>query len=316
MNEYKLISPRDYIGDILIEFGKENKKIAVIDSDLSSSVTTNKFAEVFPERFFEMGIAEQNSMGVTTGLALEGMIPFYVNFSIFSTGTVWTQLRQACYMKANVKVIGTHPGIDNGPDGASHHALEDIALSRVLPGIKVLIPSDTFELKVAIREAVSMDGPVYIRVARDIVPLYNNENVDFKIGKAQMIFDDGNDIAVIFEGTASKQAFEGYKMLKEKGYKCKLINIRSIKPIDRQMISNIGKAVKGIITVENHGIFGGLGSAVAEVLVQESNAAIVRNVAVNDTFTESGKTSEVKEKYGLCKDKICEKAMEIFEELK
>ena len=312
MNNYELVSPRDHIGDMLIEFGNDDNRIVVIDSDLCTSVTTNKFAEKFPDRFFEMGIAEQNSMGVTTGLALEGMIPFYVNFSIFAVGTVWTQLRQACYTKANVKIIGTHPGMDNGPDGASHHALEDIALSRVLPNLTVLVPSDTIELKEALKQALKIQGPVYIRVARDIVPLYNNENVNFKLGEAQMVFDDGDDIAVIFEGTAAKQAFEGYELLTEKKYKCKLINIRSIKPIDKNMIKKISKEVKGIITVENHGIYGGLGSAVAEVLAEEKHNSVLKYVAVNDTFTESGKTSEVKEKYGLNKEKILEKALEIL----
>ena len=313
MNNYELVSPRDHIGDILIEFGNIDKRIVVIDSDLCTSVTTNKFGDKFPERFFEMGIAEQNSMGVTTGLALEGMIPFYVNFSIFAVGTVWTQLRQACYTRANVKIMGTHPGMDNGPDGASHHALEDIALSRVLPNLTVLIPSDTFELKEAVKKALEIKGPVYIRVARDIVPLYNKENVNFEIGKAQMIFDEGDDIAVIFEGTAAKQAFEGFELLKEKKYKCKLVNIRSIKPIDKIMIRELGKKVKGIITVENHGIYGGLGSAVAEVLAEENHSAVLKYVAVNDTFTESGKTAEIKEKYGLTKEKVLEKALEILE---
>ena len=312
MKDYKLVSPRDHIGDILIKLGKENEKIVVIDSDLATSVTTNKFALEYPNRFFEMGIAEQNSMGVTTGLSLEGLIPFYVNFSIFITGTVWTQLRQACYMRANVKIIGTHPGLDNGPDGASHHALEDIALSRVIPNLKVLVPSDTLELKEAIKEAIKIDGPVYIRVARDVVPSYNEKTIDFKIGKAQMIFDNGDDLAIIFEGTAGKQAFEAYELLEKSSYKCKLINIRSIKPIDEELIINIGKKVKGIVVVENHSKFGGLGSAISEVLIQEKTRAIVGNVAINDTFTESGKTSEIKEKYGLSKEAIFKKAEEIL----
>ena len=139
---YEMISPRDFIGEILCDLAKENEKIVVLDSDLSSSVTTNKFADKFPERFFEMGIAEQNTMGAATGLALEGLIPFYVNFAIFVTGTVWTQLRQACYAKANVKLIGSHPGMDDGPDGATHHALEDLALSRVIPNLTVMNPVD------------------------------------------------------------------------------------------------------------------------------------------------------------------------------
>ena len=302
MSDYKLVSPRDFIGEFLIEFAEKNEKIVVIDSDLSSSVTTNKFAEKFPERFFEMGIAEQNSMGVTTGLAFEGLIPFFVDFSIFVTGTVWTQLRQACYSNANVKIIGSHPGMDNGPDGATHHALEDIALSRVLPNLTVLVPADTFELKDMIKKALEINGPVYIRTARDVVPLYNKEETDFEIGRAQLVFNEGNDIALIFEGTAGKQAFEGFELLKEKGYKCKLINIRTIKPIDKEIITETVKNVKGIITVENHTVYGGLGSAVAETAGTVKHEAVLKYIGVNDTFTESGKTADVKKKYGLSKE--------------
>ena len=312
MNNYELVSPRDFIGETLIELGEKNEKIVVIDSDLSSSVTTNKFAERFPERFFEMGIAEQNSMSVTTGLSFEGLIPFFVDFSIFATGTVWTQLRQACYSKANVKIIGSHPGMDNGPDGATHHALEDIALSRVLPNLTVLVPADTFELKDMIKKAVEINGPVYIRAARDVVPLYNKENTGFEPGKAQVIADNGSDIALIFEGTAGKQAFEGFELLQEKGYKCRLINIRSIKPIDRELILRTAKEVKGIITVENHTVNGGLGSSIAEVTATIENKAVLRYIGVKDTFTESGKTSDVKEKYGLSKEKILLAAEEIM----
>ena len=312
MDNYKLVSPRDFIGETLIEFAEENEKIAVIDSDLSSSVTTNKFAEKFPERFFEMGIAEQNSMGVTTGLAIEGLIPFFVDFSIFVTGTVWTQLRQACYSKANVKIIGSHPGIDNGPDGATHHALEDIALSRVLPNLTVLIPADTYELKDMIKKAIEINGPVYIRTARDVVPLYNTEDTGFEPGKAQVIYDEGDDIALIFEGTAGKQAFEGFELLKENGYKCKLINIRSIKPVDKELILKTGRTVKGIITVENHSVYGGLGSVTAEILGTAEHKAVLRYVGIKDTFTESGKTSDVKEKYGLSKEKILIAAEDIM----
>ena len=176
----------------------------------------------------------------------------------------------------------------------------------------MLVPADTYELKDMIKKAIEINGPVYIRTARDIVPLYNAENTGFELGKAQMIYDDGDDIALIFEGTAGKQAFEGFELLKEKGYKCKLINIRSIKPVDKELILKTAKDVKGIITVENHTVYGGLGSVVAEILGVAGHKAVLRYVGVNDTFTESGKTADVKEKYGLSREKVLLAAEEIM----
>lgn len=303
---YEMISPRDFIGEILCDIAKDNDKIVVLDSDLSSSVTTNKFADKYPERFFEMGIAEQNTMGAATGLALEGLIPFYVNFAIFVTGTVWTQLRQACYAKANVKLIGSHPGMDDGPDGATHHALEDIALSRVIPNLVVMNPIDKADLVACIKKAVEIDGPVYIRCARDIVPVLHEEKSNFELGKIEKIYDDGNDYAIVFEGTAAKQALEAYEQLKEEGYKNKLISIGSIKPIDKEGLLNIASEVKGIVTVENHTINGGLAGVVSEVLMENGVSTKFRRVGVMDRFTESGVTKDVKEKYGICKEHIVE----------
>ena len=306
IEKFEYISPRDYIGEILIKIAEENEKIMVIDSDLASSVTTNKFQEKFPKRFFEMGIAEQNSLGVTAGLATEGFIPFYVNFAIFSTGTVWTQLRQSCYANLNIKLIGTHPGIDNGPDVASHHALEDIALTRVLPNLKIFNPLDVEDLRGALKRAIKIKGPVYIRVARDIIPVIHKNSVDFKEGTAEMIFNEGNDYLLIFEGTAAKQAVDGFQLLKEKGYKNKLLNIKSIKPIDKKTIFNEAKNMKGVITVENHTINGGLGSAISEIMAENAVGIPLRRIGVQDVFTESGKTADVKRKYGLSGEKILE----------
>lgn len=298
------VSPRDHIGNILNVLAEKNDKIVVIDSDLASSVTTNKFQEKNSGRFFEMGIAEQNSMGVAIGLATEGFIPFYVNFAIFSTGTVWTQLRQACYANLNVKIIGTHPGMDNGPDGASHHALEDIALTRVLPNLKVFNPIDINDLKSAITRALEIDGPVYIRTARDIVPEVYPEEVEYMEGTADLLENDGDDLLLIFEGTAAKQAYDGFDVLREKGYKCKLMNIRSIKPVDKEGVVREAKAVKGIITVENHTVNAGLGGIVSEIIAEEGIEIPLRRIGVQDQFTESGKTEDVKIKYGLCGNEI------------
>ena len=310
--ERQYVSPRDHIGNILNVLAEKNDKIVVIDSDLASSVTTNKFQEKNSGRFFEMGIAEQNSMGVAIGLATEGFIPFYVNFAIFSTGTVWTQLRQACYANLNIKIIGTHPGMDNGPDGASHHALEDIALTRVLPNLKVFNPIDINDLKGAIIRALEIDGPVYIRTARDIVPKVYPEEVGYMEGTADLLENDGDDLLLIFEGTAAKQAYDGFDVLREKGYKCKLMNIRSIKPVDKESIVREAKAVKGIITVENHTVNAGLGGIVSEIIAEEGIGIPLRRIGVQDQFTESGKTEDVKIKYGLCGNEI----LKVVEKLK
>lgn len=312
---YKLVSTRDYIGKVLIEMQKKHKNLVVIDSDLASSVKSNEFAEVYPNNFFEMGIAEQSSMSSVCGFAMEGFIPIYVNFSIFVTGTVWTQLRQACYSNFNFKIIGSHPGMDNGPDGATHHALEDIALSRVIPNITVFTPSDMNELKACVEEALKINGPVYIRTPRDTVPVLHDENCSFQTGKAEILEDDGNDIAIIFEGSSSKEAYEGFLSLKKLGYKNKLINIRSIKPIDSELINKLSSKVKGTVTVENHNVSGGLNGAISEEIVKSKNNIIVKCVGVNNTFTESGKTSDVKKKYGLSSEKVVEKALEIIKGL-
>ncbi len=309
---FKTVSPRDKIGEILCEYG-EDKRIYVLDSDLAKSTTSVKFGEKYPERFVECGISEQSAMSIATGLAIEGKIPFYVNFAILATGTAWTQLRQACYSNANIKIIGTHPGMDDGPDGASHHANEDIALTRAIPNLKVLIPSSIEELRDAIELAINHEGPVYIRAARDVVPVLDVTHNKVEFGKSEIVKDDGNDLALIYEGTAALCAMEAYEELKKEGYCCKMINISSIKPIDTDMIEMLVNNVKGIVTVENHSIIGGLGGAVAEVLSEYSSHPKLRRVGVEDVFTESGKISDVKKKYGLNTKNIIKKCKESLE---
>lgn len=295
---FKTVSPRDKVGEILCGFG-DDERIYVLDSDLAKSTTSIKFGEKYPDRFVECGISEASAMSIATGLAIENKIPFYINFAILATGTAWTQLRQACYAKANIKVISTHPGMDDGPDGASHHANEDIALTRSIPNLKVLVPSSLEELQEAITLAIKHEGPVYIRVARDVVPVLDIKHHPVAFGKAEVVVNEGNDLALIYEGTAALCAWEAYEELKASGYKCKLINISSIKPIDTDMIDNLVKNVKGIVTIENHSVIGGLGGAVAEVLSRYSSHPKLGMVGVEDVFTESGKISDVKKKYGL-----------------
>jgi len=302
----EMICLRDKIGDFLCEFARNDNRIYAIDSNLAKSTTTLKFEKEFPERFIECGIAEASAMSIATGLAAEGQIPFYVNFAIFVAGTAWTQLRQAAYANLNVKMIGTYAGMDNGKDGASHHANEDLAIVRSIPNVKVLVPSNVKEMKEAIRIAIEYNGPVYIRVARDNVP-----NVQFdteaQIGKANIVEDLGNDFALIYEGTSASIAYKGFAELKQKGYNGKLINIFSVKPLDIELIDKLANEVKAIMTIENHSIIGGLGGAIAEILAQKTNHAPITYIGVEDVFTESGSATEVKEKYGLNVENIVKK---------
>ena len=235
--EYKEVCLRDKIGEFLCEFAENDNRIYVIDSDLAKSTKTLIFKDKYPNRFIQAGIAEASAVSIAEGLAAEGQIPFYVNFATFVTGTAWTQVRQSAYANSNVKLIGTYVGMDNGPDGASHHANEDIALMRMIPNIKIVVPSNIKELKQAIKIAIQCDGPVYIRATRDVVPDVELEQ-DAETGKSIIVEDNGNDFALIYEGTTAKLAYESFEKLKEKGYNGKLVNIFSIKPIDIKLINN------------------------------------------------------------------------------
>ena len=304
--EYKEVCLRDKIGEFLCEFAEKDERIYVIDSDLAKSTKTLIFKDQYPNRFIQAGIAEASAISIADGLAAEGQIPFYVNFATFVTGTAWTQVRQSAYANSNVKLIGTYVGMDNGPDGASHHANEDIALMRMIPNMKVLVPSNVKELKQAIKIAIDYDGPVYIRATRDTVPDVELEQ-NAEVGKSIIIEDNGDDFALIYEGTTASLAYKSFQALKEKGYNGKLINIFSIKPIDENLINNLASEVKGIVTLENHSILGGLGGAIAEVIAKKSIHAPIEYVGVEDVFTESGKAIDVKTKYGLNVQNIVEK---------
>lgn len=309
--EQELICLRDKIGEFLCDFAKEDDRIYVIDSDLAKSLKTLEFEKEFSERFVETGIAETSAMSIAAGLASEGQIPFYVNFAIFVAGTAWTQLRQAAYANLNVKMIGSYAGMDNGKDGASHHANEDLALVRSIPNVKVLVPSNAKEMKEAIKIAIDYEGPVYIRVARDNVP-----NVEFstnaQIGRSNIVEDFGNDFALIYEGTSASIAYKAFEALKQRGYNGKIVNIFSVKPLDEELINTLANEVKAIVTIENHSIIGGLGGAVAEVLAQKPNHAPIAYVGVEDVFTESGTATEVKEKYGLNVENIVAKVEKLI----
>lgn len=313
--EYKEVCLRDKIGEFLCQFAENDNRIYVIDSDLAKSTKTLIFKDKYPNRFIQAGIAEASAVSIADGLASEGQIPFYVNFATFVTGTAWTQVRQSAYANSNVKLIGTYVGMDNGPDGASHHANEDIALMRMIPNMKILVPSNVKELKQAIKIAIDYDGPVYIRVTRDVVPDVELEK-DAEVGKSIIVEDDGNDFALIYEGTTASLAYKSFEVLKEKGYKGKLINIFSIKPLDESLINNLASTVKGIVTLENHSILGGLGGAIAEVVAKRQGHAPIEYIGVEDVFTESGKAIDVKTKYGLNVQNIVEKVEKVEKTMK
>lgn len=309
--QYKYSVPKEVIGTTLIELAHANEQICVFSSDVSKSVNIFEFSEVFPERFFEMGIAEQSTVSACGGIAIEGFIPVYAALAIFSNGMTFPQTRQICNNNLNVKIIGTHPGVDDGADGTGHHATEDIAISRVLPRMTVLCPSDANEVAAAVRAMIAMEGPCYMRVAREEQPIIHNSDCAFEIGKAEILHDEGNDFAIIFEGSALKQALEGWEEIKLTGKSGKLINIRTIKPIDEDLILKLANQVNTIITVENHSIRGGLYSSICEIIAGLSHKAIVRAVGFHDQFMESGPAGAIKEKYGLNKKAIVDALADI-----
>ncbi|WP_410684697.1 transketolase family protein [Citrobacter europaeus] len=298
-------APRDEIGNALLALREKGYPVVVIDSDLASSTRTDQFQKIWPEAFFEMGIAEGSAMSFATGQALEGNIPFYVNFAMFVTGTAWTQLRQACYAKANIKLVGSHPGMDDGPDGASHHALEDLALTRVLPGITILTPADAEEVEATFEQAVNIPGPVYIRVAREPMPV-RDKSVVPRVSDIEAVESSGNDFAIVYEGTVLEQASTGYAQLSAQGKRGKLIHVATLKPFNRQRFLHLIANCPRIVTIENHTINGGLGGQIAEVLAEEGINSRLCRLGTQDTFTESGNSRQLKEKYGISASAICE----------
>ena len=296
---------RDSYGEALVELGKKYENIVVLDADLATATKTIGFKKEFPERFFDVGIAEQNLMGMAAGLALGGKIPFASTFAIFASGRAYDQVRNAiCYSNLNVKIAATHAGITVGEDGASHQALEDIALMRAIPNLTVLSPSDDIQTKYLLEEAVKYNGPVYIRLTRPKTEeIYENET-NFEIGKA-IVHGDGIDATVIATGVTVSEALKAQKKLKEKGIDIRVLDIHTIKPIDKETIIKAAKETKKIITVEDHSIIGGLGSAICEVLAEEYPVKVTR-LGINDEFGQSGKWDELMKYYGITSEKIVE----------
>lgn len=313
MNIEKTSAPRAIIGKHLTSLIEKNNKIIVIDNDLGTSTSSADVAKTFPNNFWELGIGEQSSLSAATGLALEGMYPVYVNFAIFATGTIWTQIRQAAYAKANLKIIATHPGLDAGPDGASHQATQDMALMRCVPNMNVLLPLDENDVKSAINYALNNKGLYYVRVSREPVPtIYNSpEEANFDITN-KVINSTGDDVALFFDGSSFEQAVEAVNLLEKNNITYHLIHVRSLKPLDTKNILEYAKKVKCVVTLENHSVIGGLGSAVSEVLAEHKDAAPLKIVGCRDTFTESGKSTELKLKYGVSAQNVLDKVKEII----
>lgn len=285
-------------GEALVELGKKDEKIFVLGADTVSSVAINGFQKSFPERFANVGIAESNMLGMASGLALAGFIPFVATYGVFASGRPWEQIRTTiCYSNLNVKIGGSHSGLMVGPDGATHQALEEIAIMRCLPKMTLLSPCDVIETKKATMAAAYFNGPVYIRYGRENIPVITEETTLFEIGKAQ-IMKEGKDVCIMATGTMVYESLMAAEILEKEGIKAKVLNIHTIKPIDEKAIVACAKECGAIVTAEEHQIFGGFGSAVAEVVVKNMPVPM-EFVGMKDSFGESGKPSELMAKYGL-----------------
>lgn len=301
-------SVRSAFGKTLVELGKINKNIVVLDADLSCSTQTQLFAKEFPERFFNVGIAEQDLITTAAGLSCTGKIPFVSTFAIFATGRAWEQVRNTvCYSNLNVKIAATHGGITVGEDGASHQALEDISLMRSIPNMTIIVPADEQETIQAIKFAAEYNGPVYIRIARTNLPDIFDNNYKFNYKKAQ-ILKEGTDVTVITNGETLVETIDCAKILTENGIDIEIINVPVVKPIDKTTIINSAKKTNRVITIENHSIIGGLGSAVCEVLSENYPVKVTR-IGTNDEFGQSGTAKELMKYYGLNSERLAEKIM-------
>lgn len=298
MNLDKKIATRQSYGEELAKLGEENKDIVVLDADLSTATKTEIFAEKFPDRFINVGIAEQNLMGIAAGLSTFGKIPYASTFAVFAAGRAYEQIRNSiAYPKLNVKVVATHAGVTVGEDGATHQMLEDISLMRTLPNMTVMCTSDDIQTRWAVREISKINGPVYLRLCRMATPIIYDVTDEFEIGKGVQI-GDGTDASIIATGVTVPEALKAKEILKENGVNVRVIDIHTIKPIDRDLIIKCAKETKRIITVEDHNIIGGLGSTVCEVLSEEYPSKVER-MGVPDCFGRSGKAEELLKYYKI-----------------
>ncbi len=304
----KVMAPRDMYGKVLLEIGETNKDIFVLNGDVSKATKTEDFGLKFPDRFLNVGISEQNMIGIAAGMARVGLVPIASTFACFAPGRCYDQIRQSvAYSNLNVKIISTHPGLAVGADGAIHQSLDDIAIMRSLPNFTVLTPSDEIETKKAVIKAIEHKGPVYVRVGRKECPIYFNESWEFEIGKSYTL-REGNDITLIAHGAMVPVIYQASLELEKEGINARVISMPSIKPIDREAILRASRETGKIITAEDHFLYGGLYSAVCEV-TSGSHPCNVRGIAVMDSFGESGAPDALYEKYGLTSKNVIKEAV-------
>ena len=307
MSEVKKIATRDSYGNALVELGKEHEDLIVLDADLAAATKTGIFKKEFPERHIDCGIAEGNMIGVAAGLAAAGKVPFASSFAMFAAGRAFEQIRNSvAYPHLNVKIGATHAGISVGEDGATHQCNEDIALMRSIPGMVVLNPSDDVEARAAVKAAYEYEGPVYLRFGRLAVPVINDrEDYKFEMGKG-VVLREGKDLTIVASGLPVANCLEVAERLSAEGIEAKVINIHTIKPLDEDLIVSAAKETSKVVTVEEHSVIGGLGSAVCDVLSEKAPTKVLK-IGVNDVFGESGPALELLKKYGLDTDGIYEK---------
>ena len=310
MPDVKKIATRESYGNALAELGAEHKDVVVLDADLAAATKTGIFKKAFPERFIDCGIAESNMMGVAAGLATTGLVPFASSFAMFAAGRAFEQVRNSIgYPHLNVKIGATHAGISVGEDGATHQCNEDIALMRTIPGMVVISPADDVEAKAAVKAAYEHQGPVYLRFGRLAVPVINDRpDYKFELGKG-VVLREGKDITIITTGLPVSNCLEAAEKLAADGIDAKVINIHTIKPLDEELVVAAAKETGKVVTVEEHSVIGGLGSAVCDVLAEKAPTKVLK-VGINDTFGESGPAAELIKKYGLDTDSIYEKVKE------
>jgi transketolase len=309
------IATRVAYGKSLVELAKSNQDIVVLDADLSSSTQTKFFAKEFPERFFNMGIAEANMVSTAAGLAKAGKIPFVSSFAMFATGRAWEQVRNSvAHNHANVKICATHAGLTVGEDGASHQIIEDIALMKSIPGMVVIVPADAKETEKVMQAATAYNGPVYVRLGRSALPVLFDDKYNFQIGKANVI-EKGEDLSIMACGIMVSAAVEAAKILKEKHNKSiEIINIASIKPLDTETIVNSALKTRNIIVAEEHNIWGGLGDSIASALLENCSEKLkFKRLGVNDSFGQSGKAEDLLIHYGLTAENLVKLSLEMLD---
>ncbi len=308
------VATREAYGNALVRLGETYRNIVVLDADLSAATKTEAFFKKFPERAVNLGIAEQNMVGFAVGLAMVGYIPLASTFAVFAAGRAYDQIRQSvAYPKANVKIVATHGGLTVGEDGATHQSVEDLALMRALPNMTVIVPCDAVETEKAVEAAIQYDGPVYLRLGRERMPVIMPSDYQFKIGKA-VTLKEGRDVTLIATGVMVYQALLAAELLKEKGVEAGVLNVHTLKPLDEEAIAAAALCTTRVVTAEEHSIIGGLGSAINDLIIRRElgGQVRVRNVGINDCFGQTGPADRLLKEYGLTAEAIASEALALM----